>query len=166
MYFDKKTPNILIMKKLLILSLILTLNNCVFALDRNFFGYTNSPYQRAIMRPAYNPYSNSYKNPYLYKKNNLNNTKRIQRLNKIRQMNKLKNNLSNWNIFNNGSLTGYSVPITTNSYSQILDSQDLPSLNSNLYSSPSGFETYYSDGSYFKNFNDISGTTGVKIIYD
>jgi len=166
------------MKKMIILLLMLMLSNSVFALDRGYFGYANSPYQRAKMRPVYNPYSNSYKNPYYYRKYNANNAKRIQRMNKIRQLNRIKNNFLSWNFNrnnnqNNGVLTGYSVPVQSNVYNQInSDIFDFdkkfssPNSNTNLFATPSGSEYYFNDGRYFRNFNETQGKTGVTIIYD
>lgn len=154
-------------KILTLLFLIGSINFC-FAFDRNY--YTYSPYQKRTTRPVYNPYSNYYS----YQKYNANNAKKIQRLNKIRQLNRIKNNITSWNFNrnntnwkNNGSLTGYSIPITTKSDIQTLD-ENFPSINTNtnLYSTPSGSEYYSSDGIYLKNFNETGAKTGVRIIYD
>ena len=113
------------------------------------------------MRPTYNPYT--YKNPYYYKKYNQNNAKRIERLNKLRKLNRL----TNWsnNTFNNGSLTGYSLPINQNSYNRIFSTQNSPSYNS-LFYDPTGNKSFYKYGKFFTQNKDINGSTGVKIIYD
>lgn len=157
------------MNKFLILLFLICFTNLTFAFDRNY--YTYSPYQKRIIRPTYNPYSNYYS----YRKYNANNAKKIQRMNKIRQMNRIKNNISTWNFNrnnarnwqNSGTLTGYSLPVTTNTSFDTLD-ENFPSINTNtnLYSTPSGSEYYSNDGRYFKNFNETSGKTGVRIIYD
>ena len=143
--------------------------------------YNSNSYNRAIRRPTYNPYSS----PYNYRRYNRNDIKRIERLNKFRQLNRIKNqcyrnfltwdlnrNRYNYNSFNNGNLTGYSLPINKNVYSQVgIDIEDTtkqtsPINTTNIFSSPTGSETYYSDGRYYINNGGVSGTTGVKIIYD
>ena len=159
------------MKKfLLILFLFITFENLGQAATNPYYTYPNYT-QRALMRPTYNPYSTSYKNPYFYRKYNRNNTKRIQKINKLRQINRIKNTLSTWNRnnYNNGTLTGYSLPITSDFYNQTYTQN--PTLNNlkhntNLFSIPSSGNLFFEDGRYIIRNKATTGTTGVKIIYD
>ena len=141
--------------------------NEVFALNLN-----NTYNNRIYRRPTYNPYSNNlYYSPYRYKNTSYNNAKRIQRNNRIRNLNRLRNNLSNWNLnngFNNGTLTGYSVPINQNVLNFNMDDYNkmTPNCNTNLFSMPTSGGMYYRNGEWFNVNKELSGKTGVRIIYD
>ena len=159
------------MKKLFFtLSLILIYSNSVFAVEKIYLQRPTT-YSNPIIRPTYNPYSS----PYSYRKYNRNNPKRLQRLNKIRNLNRLKNNLYNWssNPYSNGVMTGYSLPINNDIYKQMgispmftKQNTTSPTCNTNLFSSPIGNESYYNDGRFIRDLGGISSKTGVTIIYD
>ncbi|MBQ8634916.1 hypothetical protein IJ425_02030 [bacterium] len=163
------------MKKSIFLFLSFIFINSCFALDLRY----DNAFQKAIMRPSYNPYSSTYKypyqNPYQYRNYNKNNAKRIQRLNKIKRLNRIKNNFLTLtkNNYNSGTLTGYSIPITSDAYSQTYIQNPYfnqkyytPKYNTNLYTLPSGNNTFYDDGRYIIRNNTTQSSTGVKIIYD
>ncbi len=163
------------MKKLIILLLLLMLNLQIFA-SAKIYRYTSTPARnRAILRPTYNPYSNSYRNPYFYKKYNRNNAKRLQRLRRFQNMNRIRNGILSWNSNRQtqGALTGYSTPIGTDIYKQIgispmFDKQNSksPTCNNDLFSTPSGVEWYDRNGEYYKDLKGVSSKTGVTILYD
>jgi len=100
--------------------------------------------------------------------------RRIKRMKKLKKLKKLENNLSWINNKNkNGTLTGYSTPITNDIYTKLgipsHDSKQRPhSINCNqeLFTSPSANEIYYGHGGYKKDISGASGKTGVTIIYD
>ena len=125
--------------------------------------------------PTYNPYSNTYYSPYRYRKTNYNNPKRIQRINRIRNLNRIRNNFVTWNLLNNnnnnGTLTGYSVPINQNAYNLITPKtyfQTTPSSNltTDIFSTPTGNRGYYRNGQWINDDGGLSTKTGVRIIYD
>ena len=159
------------MKKVLIILGLFLFATELFAFDR-FYYQSPTTQNKLYRRPTYNnSYSNIYYSPYRYKKTNYNNTKRIQRNNRIYNLNKIKNNLLGWsfnrNNFNNGSLTGYSTPIN----SQFSDDfwKDLKhnsSCNTDLFSTPSSNGMYYRNGKWFNINKGASGKAGVRIIYD
>lgn len=160
-------------KVLIILGLFLFIGE-VFAFDR-FYYQAPSTQNKLYKRPTYNPYLNTYYSPYRYKKTNYNNVQRIQRNNRIRNLNRLKNSILGWNFnknnYNNGSLTGYSVPINQNSLNQFnydlwKNTKHNSSCNTDLFSSPTSNGIYYNDGTYFMQNRDVSSKTGVRIIYD
>ena len=157
-------------KVLIILGLFLFIGE-VFAFDR-FYYQAPSTQNKLYKRPTYNPYSNTYYSPYRYRNTNYNDAKRIQRINRIRNLNRIKNNVLGWNLNRNnqGALTGYSVPINQNSYNQFKkefwDIKHSSDCNTDLFSTPSSNGMYYTDGRYYKYDRDTSGKAGVRIIYD
>lgn len=153
-------------------------------------------------RPMYNPYG-SYYNPYyssglrngFFRRNNLN----TDTINKIRYRNAIRNNInsllnrnryygsSGMRVYNGeyypnnttGSLTGYSVPITSsalnlipsnvsgNTLNTINNNSYSPTNNMKLFQSPlNGQELYFNDGRYYKDLHGLDSSSGVKIIYD
>ena len=135
--------------------------------------YTN----QLIRRPTYNPYSNPYYSPYRYRNTNYNNIKRMQRINRIRKLNRIKNNFLSWdnskNPFKGGSLTGYSPSINEDIYKKMGiapmgSKQNSKSINcdTDLFSVPSGDEMYYNNGQMRRDLGSNSGKAGVTIIYD
>ena len=142
--------------------------------------------------PHYNRhYMREYYSPYEYQKVNSNNIKRLQRLHHLRQMERIRRNYygnyltwfnsknkNPYDSFDNGKITGYSVPINENNgdiYSQMGISPynkapkqkvSSPNCSQELFSSPKGNETYYRNGEYYKDIGGVSGKTGVTIIYD
>lgn len=144
------------------------------------YGRTTLP-NGLIYRPTYNAYGQYY-NPYQYRRYNSNNLQRLQRLQKMRLMNRIRRNIYNnfltWNNNKNknGTLSGYSVPISEDIYKELGISpnnqkgqkikQNSPSCNTDLFSAPTGDEMYYNDGRFYKNLGGASGKTGVTIIYD
>ena len=102
---------------------------------------------------------------------------------KARKINRIKRNLSSYlsgignKNYNQGVMTGYSVPINQNVFSQvgiyprnynnaINQPSSFSNCNTDLFSMPSGNELYYTDGRFFRNSGGLEGKTGVKIIYD
>lgn len=137
--------------------------------------------RQSIYRPVYNPYGSAYYSPYQYQRANINNIRRIQRLQRLRQMELLRRNrLGNYlSWFNNkntpGTLTGYSVPVTDDVYTQMGISPynsktkqrvNSPTCNQDLFSVPMGDEMYYRNGEFHKDIGGATGKTGVTIIYD
>ena len=157
------------MKKILIILGLFLFSFETYAFDR--FYYQSPSANRIYKRSTYNPYSNTYYSPYRYRKTNYNNAKRIQRINRIRNLNRIKNNILGWNFnknnFSNGSLTGYSTPIN-NQFSDDFwkNTKYNSSCNTDLFSAPSKNSMYYTDGTYYDFNRDVSAKTGVKIIYD
>jgi len=144
-----------------------------------YYSYYKNPYYNGF-RPTYNPYNpynNPYNNPY-YRNNAIRNyyTKPSQRIRPMKKTPKKFKRISFLNFNNNGSITGYSVPINkNNAYSQMgispydpKSKQKYNSINCNqeLFSTPSGDEMYYKNGEYYKDLRGVSGKTGVTIIYD
>ena len=158
------------MKKILIILGLFLFATEVFAFDR-FYYQAPSSQNRLYKRPTYNPYSNTYYSPYRYRNTNYNNAKRIQRINRIRNLNRIKNNVLGWNFnrnnFNHGSLTGYSTPIK-NQFSEDFweNTKHNTNCNTDLFSSPSKNSMYYTDGTYYDFNRDVSSKAGVRIIYD
>lgn len=154
------------MKKLLIIFILFLFPTQIFAVEKIYI--TRPSTNRAIMRPTHNPYA--YRSPYHYKRYNQNNAKKIQRLNKLRNLNRLRN-INSWNNnFNNGTLTGYSLPITQNALMQNSTSlfgtkYSSPTYNS-LFYDPLGNKSYYKHEKFFNENNELNGDCGVKIIYD
>ena len=135
-------------------------------------------YQNQLYRPLYNPYGNYY-NPYyrnytVTRTNFLNN--QPHKYKRMRRLEKRKLNTVSFLNKNKGSMTGYSVPVNKDDiYKQMGISpydpktkQKYNSINCNqeLFSSPSGDETYYNNGQYYKDLHGATGKTGVTIIYD
>ena len=158
----------------LIIGIFLTSSLTSYAVQKVYLQDPNSWGTNILKRTIFNPYSYQYRSPYTYYKVNKNDAKRIQRLNRIRHLNRIKNNLTwNFNKNNKGSLTGYSTPINEDVYKQMgiypyNSKQKSNSINCNtdLFSSPSGNEMYYDNGRFYKNLGGVSGKTGVTIIYD
>lgn len=153
------------MKNILIILCFIFIQN-VFAVEKI---YLQQPTNYTQLRPTYNPYSNNlYYSPYRYKRTNYNNAKRLQRINKIRHLNRIKNNLIN-NLSGTGTLTGYSVPINQNAYN-LLNTNSFnypnPNLTTDIFSTPTGYRGYYKNGQWFNNDGGLSSKTGVQIIYD
>lgn len=160
------------MKNILIIICLFLFQN-VFAIEKIYLQQP-TPYNTFYQRPVYNPYSNMYYNPYRYKRTNYNDIKRMQRIRRIRNLNRIKNNVLSWNFNRNnqGNLTGYSVPINQNIYNQ-MNFDDLekynkltPSCNTPLFSSPMGNNSYYRNGQFLNKNGGVSSNTGVRIIYD
>lgn len=154
------------MKKLFIISILFLISTQVLAVEKIYIQQPSNNLNRGVFRPKYNPYSS----PYNYRKYNQNNAKRIHRLNKIRTLNRLKNNFSNWST---GNMTGYSVPINDDIYRQMgispmysKQNSSSPTTTTDLFSSPIGHESYYNNGRFIRNLGGISTKTGVSIIYD
>lgn len=155
------------MKKTVLFMMLFLLGSSVaFAIERN---YLQKKYPYSINR-QYNPYCNHCRN----RKYNYNQAKRLQRVQKIKLLNRIRNNFVSLNKFNNGSLTGYSLPISPNVYSQmginpwdkIQYNQKPSNLTTELFSSPITTETYYRNGQIVRDNGGISNKTGVTIIYD
>ena len=139
--------------------------------------YTNYYNPTSTYRNTYNP----YRAPLSYSRyrNNLNNKKAIQRIQQRRKLNRARRIYNQvGSILNNtkyypGTLTGYSVPVTQNVFSQVapknIFEKQLPSsptCKQELFGNSSGDEIYFDDGRYYKNFNETNAKTGVTIIYD
>lgn len=157
------------MKKIFIIFTLLLFSTQTFAIEKVYI--TRPSTNKTLMRPTYNPYA--YKSPYYYKKYNQNNAKKIQRLNKLRNLNRLKNNISNWGntSYNNGTLTGYSLPITQSIFNQtgtnsFFNNQYTNPTYNNLFYDPIGNKSYYKHERFYTQNRDLDGTCGVKIIYD
>lgn len=165
-----------------------------FELGAHAFTYYNNgyyPYNYSI-RNNYNPYCNHcnhnyYRNNYFspyYPYSNITTTRvqnvkkingKLRRMRRMKELKKLENNISWFNDKNkNGSLTGYSVPISKN---DIYTKLGIPPYNSNqrahsincnqdLFSSPSANEMYYDNGKFHKDIGGTTGKAGVTIIYD
>lgn len=140
--------------------------------------YQSNPYYRIHQRPVYNPYNsnNLYYRPYRNSARYYDNKKRIQRIDRIRKLNRIKNNFLTWNFNrnNNGNLTGYSTPITKDVYKNLgndfWDKEFIktPSVNCNtdIFSTPASGSSYYGQGRIRRGIDGISNKTGVTIIYD
>ena len=157
------------MKKIFIIFALFLFSTHVFAAEKVYI--TRPSTNKTISTPTYNHYT--YKSPYHYRKYNQNNAKRIQRLNKLRNLNRLKNNISNWgdNAHNNGTLTGYSLPINQSIFNQtgansFFNSQYANPTYNNQFYDPIGNKSYYKHERFFTQNKDLDGTCNVKIIYD
>ncbi len=126
-----------------------------------------------INRPPYNPYW--IQKNVNYSNNSYTNAKKLQRIKKLQRLRNYANQLSWLSGNNNGSLTGYSVPVTKDIYKQMgitpFDSSNKiknnsPTCNQELFSIPMGNETYYKNGNRYTDLKGASGKTGVTIIYD
>ena len=137
----------------------------------------------------YKPYRSKINSPYAYKINpfapdpfmNVRYENSLQqKLKLIRQIIRLRNHynaaLLSWSPFtrnnNNGSLTGYSVPINQDIYNNLGTSPkkqrgNSPTCNTDLFTLPSN-DNYLDDGlGHRKKGNDgVGAKTGVTIIYD
>ncbi len=136
----------------------------------------------------YNPFNNSYTKPT------------EKQLKRLWQRNRIKNNIysflgrnngyvghriynGRYNPSSNGTLTGFSTPITNNALNVIPNyssaNTNLNNLNNSTdsYYSPTnqmkliqtpvnGQEFYFNDGRFYKDLHGLDSSTGVKIIYD
>ena len=161
------------MKNLLIILGLILFSQNVFAVEKIYL-QEQTPYN-AIRPYSYNSRINPYYSPYRYRKTNYNDAKRLQRIQRIRHLNRIRNNfISLFNTNNQGSLTGYSTPINSNVFTQMnLDpwetkySHKSPNCTTELFSSPTTTNTYYrSSGVKIQDDGRISNKTGVTIIYD
>ena len=161
-------------RSLVILGLFLLCSNA-FAVEKIYLQQPSTYNNRIYQRPVYNPYGTTYYSPYRYRRPYYNNAKRIQQINRWRNINRLKNNILSWNFNrnNNGTLTGYSTPINQNVYQQMgysnwddLNKKLSPNCTTDLFSTPSSSGSYYSNGEYIDRNGGLSSKTGVKIIYD
>lgn len=180
--FNKKANYILIMKRNLIILGLFLLCFEAFAVEKIYLQQPSTFNNRIYQRPVYNPYGTTYYNPYgsyynsyRYKRPYYNNAKRIQQINRWRNLNRFKNNILSWNFNrnNNGTLTGYSTPINQNVYQQMgysnwddLNKKMAPNCTTDIFSTPTSNGAYYSNGEYIDKTGGLSNRTGVKIIYD
>ena len=171
---------------LTILSVLLFFTNQAYAVKKSYITYPTNTFNRAIYRPVYNPWGirNNTRNNRYYNRRyypSYNDIRRIQRLNRIRRWNNTirngyYNNCLSWfNRNNRGTLTGYSLPINKNAYTNtgiIPYNQDpkqkysSPNCKTDLFSAPTGNEMYYTNGELIKDIRNSSGKAGVTIIYD
>lgn len=165
---------------LIILSLFLSLTAVAYEkvyLQKTYNPYAYNTYRTPVRYNYYRPYrSYQYYNPYTYTRVNSNNINRIRRLRTIRRLNRQFNPYLTWNTKNkNGNLTGYSVPVTKDIYDQMgispydpksKQKTNSPTCKTDLFSSPSGDEMYYTNGERRVNLGGTQGKTGVTIIYD
>jgi len=166
---------------LIILSLLLFATANAYEkvyLQKTYNPYAYNSYNRMPRYNYYRPYNRTYQyyNPYNYQRVNSNNANKIRRLRTIRRLNRQFNPYLTWNKNNkNGNLTGYSVPVSKDIYDQMgispydpktKQKTTSPTCKTDLFSSPSGDEMYYSNGERRVNLGGTSGKTGVTIIYD
>ena len=171
------------MKKYLnIFTVLLMLTECVLGYDKIYI--QRNPY------PIYNSYNYCYPNCYInrpfynpywvqknvnYVRDSSSKAKRLQRTRRIEKLRNYTNQLSWLNNSNQGSLTGYSVPVTKDIYKQMGITPynpsnkvriNSPTCNQELFSAPSGNEMYYNNGRRYGDLRGTSTKTGVTIIYD
>jgi len=168
------------MKNSLII-LILLLFNFACAYEKIYI--QQNPFDRAIYRPVYNPYSYQTTNyNYLPQRYGVNHVKRnsraFQKAKMQRKINRIKRYYNNnrLSLFNNkGTMTGYSTPINQDVYKQLginpndIQNQKLnsPNCTTDLFSSPKTNYDYNSSNTLKERFGGGVGTkTGVTIIYD
>ena len=142
--------------------------------------YNNFNYNRCYRCNSYNPYyAVRTVNPYYYRPyfdnmnySNVSKLKQRQRLQKLKR--KLKNQISWFNNKNNGSLTGYSLPVNKNilnndPYQHIRPMTPSPTCNTDLWNSGNGTGGKHSGINSRGSLNDnrqTGATSGVTIIYD
>ncbi len=166
---------------ILILSILLA-TGVSFGYDRVYFERTPYPIynsygyccpNRYINSPVYYPY-------WIQRTVNFVNApttkpRRYQRVRRLERLQKNYNQLSWLGKNQNGSLTGYSVPVTKDIYKQMgitpFDPNskvriNSPTCNQDLFSVPSGDEMYYKNGERYTDLKGASGKAGVTIIYD
>lgn len=152
------------------------------SLNRSFYNYG---YNRYSPYHPYSSYNNSflrrnYYGPYRYAGYSTTDAKRLKRLKTIRRLQRLRSNYLTWDIRNvknsilngNGTMTGYSVPVSQDIYNQM--GINPPNSNPNtktsapmeLYSMPSQDGSRYSRGKRDNDTGGVAGRTGVTIIYD
>lgn len=169
---------------IVIIGLTLLFSSLSFAYEKTYINYPSNSFYN-----SYNPYyrynnvaRDMYYSPYRYSRYYANDSKKIKRLRNIMRLQRLRNNFLTWdtvqrfNPRNNGSLTGYSVPVTNDIYDQMgVTPYDPKNSKQNtksttkyqeLYSMPQGDETYYRNGQAVRDLGGISGRTGVTVIYD
>lgn len=176
------------MKKAIVIIGLLLFSSLSFAYEKTYLTLPSNNYYRPYSYNNYNPYSrynvakDMYYSPYRYLRYNANDPKRIKRLRNIMRLQRLRNNFLSWDTIqrfnpkNNGSLTGYSVPVTNDIYDQMgITPYDPKKSKQNtrsttkyqeLYSMPQGDETYYRNGQAIRDLGGVSGKTGVTVIYD
>ena len=163
------------MKKYILLFTLFFLNTSFsFAVEKIYL-QEQTP-NNLLRQYGYNYRNNPYYSSYRYKKTNYNNIKRIQRINRLRNLNRLKNNFLSWNLNRNnqGSLTGYSMPINSDIFTQMkIDpwenkyNHKSPNCTTELFSTPTTTNTFYrNSGEKILNDGGISSKAGVTIIYD
>lgn len=168
---------------------LLSLSVCAYEkvyLEQYPSNYQTRGYFNRTMRPMYQQYNNPYR--FQYNQNPYNvqyyrtNTLKDRILNRL--FNKYYNRLSFLNFNKNGTMTGYSTPISSDVYKELGiedNNQDdnnnqnknykqrlkSPTCNTDLFSNPTQ-NGFYSKANG-KRINDGGGTaskTGVTIIYD
>jgi len=168
-----KADYFFIMKKCLIILGLFFFSLESFAIEKIYIQQPPVFNNQIYKRPVYSPYSNMYYSPYRYRKTNYNDAKRIQRINRIRHLNRIRNNIVSWNLNRNknGIMTGYSTPINQNIYNQF--GQDFwdtnkiaPNCTTDLFSTPSAGGSYHKRGEWINRNGGVSSKTGVRIIYD
>lgn len=141
-------------------------NGCCYPSTR-YTGYNNMNYPYCAART----YNSHYCDLYNVYNMNTSNRRQLRRIKKIQR--KLKNNVS-WFNNNNGTMTGYSVPVSKNILNNFPNKkiQPLPSsptCNTELWGSGSSDSQQGNYGIFpFKNTNETKtgSKTGVTIIYD
>jgi len=191
-----KKHNFILLKHALIASVLLSSINITFAYEKVYITepgpYSGINRTRPLGFSNYHPYSyynnnrgrRVYYDPYRYPNYaTTSDIKRVKRIRTLRRLQRLKNNYLSWSPFqrfnannpNGGTLTGYSVPVTNDVYKQMgitpydpKNNQTYKTTNQGqeLYSMPSGDETYYRNGKSLRDLGGVSGRTGVTIIYD
>ena len=180
-------------KHLTILTISLCLFGACFEAQASINTYPSYYNYNNTYRPIYNPYSTyNYNNSYLWQRRNQANYNKILRrsntLNRLRYnlRNKLynsylslanKNQNTYYNSYpysstanNNGTMTGYSVPVNEDVFKKLgLDNPKkiAPSTsNTDLYSSPNKGAYTNNLGEYWYKSRNTGAKTGVTIIYD
>lgn len=134
----------------------------------------NIPYTPRIINNYYNLpiLNNNFYNPY--KNRNPQTKKRIRGIHVRKYLNDNYLSFNFQNPFSKGSLTGYSIPINQDVYSQFGIPKYNPKTNlktnsscrTDLFTSPNGNEMNYSNGRFYKDIQGSQGKTGATIIYD
>ena len=165
-----------------ILTIFVLFQSLTYAYDRyyiqqspypnyNSYGYCH-PYC-ILNRTPYNPYW--VQKRVNYSSNTNTKAKRLKRVRRLQKLREYSNRLSWFKPSGQGSLTGYSVPVTKDIYNQMGISPynpknktrvNSPTCNQELFSTPQGNEMYYKDGQRYTDLKGSSGKTGVTIIYD
>lgn len=130
-----------------------------------------------INRTLYNPYQMPYQIQRNVNYTSDSNTK-AKRLKKIRRLQRLRDSYNHltWKNKNDaGTLTGYTLPVTKDVFKQMGITPNNFNNNSQnnshmyfqeLFSTPSTGGKYYKNGKIYTDDGGISGSAGVKIIYD
>ena len=79
-----------------------------------------------------------------------------------------KNNQNTQNFYDNGTMTGYSVPVNNGIFEKLnIKPQKSPAMTTDLFSVPAGNQGYNQSNSIKKKDNGgLGSSTGVTIIYD